>query len=73
VSDRTKHIPVTEERWRELRDLKAEDQSYDDLLGTLVQEHLRRRLTDPIREREREGDRYEDDGIEPQVRVEESD
>lgn len=67
MSDSDKHIPVTEERWRELRDLKGEDQSYDDLLGTLVQEHLRRRLTDPIREREGDGTEAE-----PQVRVEES-
>lgn len=42
----TELIPVTEERWNELRDLKAEGQSYDELLGLLVQEHRRRRLTD---------------------------
>ena len=49
VPDTTKQIPVTAERWRELRDLKREDQSYDELLGTLVQEHKRRRLTESIR------------------------
>lgn len=68
MSDGSRQIPVTEERWRELRDLKGEDQSFDDLLRNLVQEHKRRRLTDPIRERER----YEDGEAEPRVRVEES-
>lgn len=44
----TELIPVTEERWKELRDMKAEEQSYDELLGLLVQEHKRRRLTESI-------------------------
>ncbi len=48
VPETTELIPVTEERWNELRDLKVEGQSYDELLGLLVQEHRRRRLTDAI-------------------------
>lgn len=46
ASETTELIPVTEERWNELRELKAEGQSYDELLGLLVQEHRRRRLTE---------------------------
>lgn len=45
IAETTELIPVTEERWNELRELKAEDQSYDELVGLLVQEHKRRRLT----------------------------
>ncbi|WP_336343601.1 hypothetical protein [Halalkalicoccus ordinarius] len=48
VSETTELIPVTEKRWNQLRELKAESQSYDELLGLLVQEHKRRRLTGSI-------------------------
>lgn len=48
VPETTELIPVTEERWNQLRELKAENQSYDELLGLLVQEHKRRRLTGSI-------------------------
>lgn len=64
VPETTELIPVTEERWNELRDLKAEGQSYDELLGLLVQEHRRRRLTEAV-------DRNPEDTSEPQMRVEE--
>jgi predicted CopG family antitoxin len=48
VPETTELVPVTEERLQELRELKAENQSYDELLGLLVQEHKRRRLTESI-------------------------
>lgn len=48
IPETTELIPVTEDRWNELRELKAENQSYDDLLGLLVQEHKRRRLTESV-------------------------
>lgn len=42
----SKRIPVTEERWKELNDLKEAGQTYDDLLEELVQEHQRRNLAE---------------------------
>ena len=40
-----KRIPVTEERWRELHDLKEPGQTYDELLAELVEEHKKARLS----------------------------
>lgn len=39
-----KRIPVTEERWEELHDLKGPGQTYDELLAELVEEHKKARL-----------------------------
>ena len=64
IPETTELIPVTEERWNELHDLKAEGQSYDELLGLLVQEHRRRRLTEAV-------DRTTEEASEPQMRIEE--
>lgn len=44
-----KRIPVTEERWEQLHNLKRPGQTYDDLLGELVQERNRKELADKIR------------------------
>ena len=46
----TKRIPVTEERWKELSDLKEAGETYDELLEQLIQEHNRRQLVDRVRE-----------------------
>jgi len=51
----TKRIPVTEERWEELNELKGAGETYDDLLGELIQEHQRRQLAERAKE-VREGD-----------------
>jgi len=45
-----KRIPVTEERWKELHDLKEPGQTYDELLEELVEEHRRRQLAERARE-----------------------
>lgn len=45
-----KRIPVTEERWKELNELKGAGQTYDDLLEQLIQEHNRSQLADQVRE-----------------------
>jgi len=45
-----KRIPVTEERWKELHDLKEPGQTWDELLGELAQEHQRRQLADRVRD-----------------------
>lgn len=39
-----KRIPVTEERWEELHELKGPGRTYDELLAELVEEHKKARL-----------------------------
>jgi len=50
MSNASKRIPVTEERWKELNELKEAGETYDDLLGELIQEHQRRRLANRAKE-----------------------
>jgi len=50
MSNASKRIPVTEERWRELNELKEAGETYDDLLGELIQEHQRRQLVERAKE-----------------------
>lgn len=50
MSRAEKRIPVTEERWRELNQLKEAGQTYDELLEELIQEHNRRQLAERARE-----------------------
>jgi predicted CopG family antitoxin len=50
MSNAEKRIPVTEERWKELNELKSAGKTYDDLLGELIQAHNRRQLADKVRE-----------------------
>lgn len=59
MSKANKRIPVTEERWQELHELKEPGQTYDDLLEEIVEEYKRARLF-------REMDRIrEESGFEP--------
>jgi predicted CopG family antitoxin len=58
MSRAEKRIPVTEERWRELNELKEAGQTYDDLLEELLQEHNRRQLAERT-QRVREADTEE--------------
>lgn len=50
MSNANKRIPVTEERWKELNELKPAGKTYDDLLEELIQEHHRRQLATKVRE-----------------------
>lgn len=50
MSNATKRIPVTEERWKELNELKEAGKTYDDLLAELIQEHQRHKLAERTRE-----------------------
>lgn len=49
MAEATKRIPVTEERWQELNQLKSAGQTYDELLEELLQEHERRQLANRVR------------------------
>jgi predicted CopG family antitoxin len=49
MSNANKRIPVTEERWKELNNLKEAGETYDDLLAELIQEHQRRQLAERTR------------------------
>lgn len=49
MSRADKRIPVTEERWNELHELKKAGQTYDELLEELIHEHRRRQLADRVR------------------------
>lgn len=44
-----KRIPVTEERWRELNEIKEAGQTYDELLDELLRQRNRRQLADRVR------------------------
>jgi len=50
MSNANKRIPVTEERWKELNELKSAGKTYDDVLEELIQEHHRRQLANKVRE-----------------------
>ena len=45
-----KRIPVTEDRWRDLNEIKSAGQTYDELLEELIKEKHRRQLADDVRE-----------------------
>jgi len=50
MSQANKRIPVTEERWKELNDLKKAGQTYDELVEELIQNYNRRQLAERARE-----------------------
>jgi predicted CopG family antitoxin len=50
MAQANKRIPVTEERWKELNELKQAGETYDELLDELIQEHQRRQLAERTRE-----------------------
>ncbi|ACV48473.1 MULTISPECIES: hypothetical protein [Halomicrobium] len=50
MAQANKRIPVTEERWQELNELKQAGETYDELLDELIQEHQRRQLAERTRE-----------------------
>lgn len=50
MSQADKRIPVTEERWKELSDLKEAGQTYDELVEELIQNYNRRQLAERARE-----------------------
>lgn len=49
MSKASKRIPVTEDRWKELNELKGAGQTYDELLKELIQERNRGQLAERVR------------------------
>ena len=55
MSKAEKRIPVTEERWHELNELKDAGQTYDELLAELIEQERKAKLfrdMEEIREQE---------------------
>jgi len=44
----TKRIPVTEQVWKELAEMKSAGQTYDDLLTEMIELRKKRRLVEDI-------------------------
>ena len=62
----SKRIPVSEEHWEELGDLKGAGQSWDDVIGDLVEHYKRARLFREVHEaRENDEFRSLDEAIPP--------
>lgn len=61
MAQANKRIPVTEERWEQLHDLKDAGQTYDELLADLVECYKERQLAEAIRTRREEGEFVEVD------------
>lgn len=61
LSKASKRIPVTEERWQELHELKEPGQTWDELLEELVDEHREQQLATMIQEKREEGEFVEVD------------
>ena len=53
----SKRIPVSEEHWEELGELKGAGQSWDDVIGDLVNHYKKARLFREVRE-SRENDEF---------------
>jgi predicted CopG family antitoxin len=51
-----KRIPVSEERWKELGEMKDAGQTYDDLLQEMIENHREHRLAEMVREKRENGD-----------------
>lgn len=49
-----KRIPVTEETWEKLGEMKSAGETYDELIGKLVEDHKKRRLFKRLDEIEEE-------------------
>lgn len=50
MSNADKRIPVTEERWKQLHELKGPGQTFDELIEELVEERKKRQLFRDVNE-----------------------
>lgn len=53
----SKRIPISEQHWEELGDMKRAGQSLDDVIGDLIEHHKKARLFREVREA-RENDEF---------------
>lgn len=51
MSKANKRIPVTEDRWNELNEIKEAGQTYDELIEELLEVHREQRLAEMVRNR----------------------
>lgn len=56
MSNATKRIPVTEERWEELHELKAPGQTFDELVAELIEERKKAELMRDMKQIREESD-----------------
>ena len=56
MANADKRIPATEERRQQLHDLKDAGETYDELIGGLIEEHKKRRLMADMWEKREEGE-----------------
>lgn len=61
MSNANKRIPLTEDRWKELHELKEPGQTWDELLAELVEDHKEKQLAEMIRKKREHGDFVEVD------------
>jgi predicted CopG family antitoxin len=63
----SKRIPISEQHWEELGDIKGAGQSWDDVVGDLIEQYKKARLFREVREA-RENDEFSslDDVIPPE-------
>ena len=52
----SKRIPVTEQVWKELAEMRAAGQTYNDLLAEMIEVRKKRRLVEDIRRSQQEDD-----------------
>lgn len=49
IMSAVKRIPVTEQVWKELAEMRAAGQTYTDLLAEMIEDRKRRRLEEDVR------------------------
>jgi predicted CopG family antitoxin len=58
MSKANKRIPVTEDRWNELNEIKEAGQTYDELIEELLEVHREQRLAEMVRNRRDDDDAF---------------
>jgi predicted CopG family antitoxin len=58
MSKANKRIPVTEDRWNELNEIKEAGQTYDELIEELLEVYREQRLAEMVRNRRDDDDAF---------------
>lgn len=56
MSQANKRIPVTEDRWEALHELKKPGQTFDELLEELIEEYKEQQLAEMVRTKREDGE-----------------